>query len=437
MTIRCIGCGRAIRVPDEKAQNPRLKVKCTCGTVFALADAMTAAEDAASAERTAVPPESASPFVSHVSDPSPLSTASPLEELIDTPPAPAVPEPPAARKTRPPGGWRRCVNHHAAQSQSVCPSCQVGYCPDCEHKTQDAVICPVCDGLCVPAQKYEGEQEQKRQRQRSMMEEIEVIVRYPLQDPMALALLAVFSGLFAFCARFGFLTAIIATVISQGALFAYCFYALNRVAGGNLKDFMPPVGDFWELVPPMKLGLGALLISAGPLLLIFFLSGIGLAGSFVSDASPSIASSDVVHADSDVDAVEEPRLGPGAMLIATLLLIPAIVWKIVYTPVAFVVAALSRSLLSTLNPAVGFDTDKEDGADLLAGHVDLYRLRVHAVARELRPVLDPVPWRRPGVVRRRLRVPRDRVHARARRLQEGAGARLGLAGPVQERAAPE
>ena len=63
MTIRCTGCGRAIRVPDEKAQNPRLKVKCTCGTVFALADAMTAAEDAASAERTAVAPESESPFV--------------------------------------------------------------------------------------------------------------------------------------------------------------------------------------------------------------------------------------------------------------------------------------------------------------------------------------------------------------------------------------
>ncbi|MET0552252.1 MAG: hypothetical protein ABW221_04390 [Vicinamibacteria bacterium] len=363
MTIRCIGCGRAIRVPDEKAQNPRLKVKCTCGTVFALAEAMSAAEDAAAAERTATPPESESPFVSHVSDPSPATTesiASPLEDLIDTPPA--VPEPAPARRTRPPGGWRRCVNHHAALSQSVCPGCQIGYCPDCEQKTQGAVSCPACDGLCVPAQKYEGEQEQKRQRQRSMMEEIEVIVRYPLQDPLALALLAVFSGLFAFFARFGLVAAIIGTVVSQGALFAYCFYALSRVAAGDLKGFTPPLGDLWELVPPMKLGLGALLISAGPLLLIFFLSGIGVAGSFVSDASPEVLSSDVVHADSDeVDEVEEPRLGPGAMLIATLLLIPAILWKIVYTPVAFVVAALSRSLFSTLNPAIGFDTIKKMG----------------------------------------------------------------------------
>jgi hypothetical protein len=361
MTIRCIGCGRAIRVPDDKAQNPRLKVKCTCGTVFALAEAMSAAENAASAERAVVAPRSLGPQVeTHVSDIPAIATSSPLEDLVDTPPAAAEPVP--ARRTRPPGGWRRCVNHHAAQSQSVCTRCQIGYCPDCEQKVQSAVLCPVCEGLCVPAQQYEGEQEHKRQRQRSMMEELEVIARYPLQDPMAFALLALFSGLFAFCARFGFLTAIIATIISQGSLFAYCFYALNRVAGGNLKGFMPPVGDFWELVPPMKLGLGAMVISAGPLMAIFFLSGIGVAGSFVSDASPS--ATPVVHAasaPSAVDEVAEPRLGPAGMLVATLLLIPAILWKIAYTPVAFVVAALSRSLLSTLNPTIGFDTIKKMG----------------------------------------------------------------------------
>ena len=363
MTIRCTGCGRAIRVPDEKAQNPRLKVKCTCGTVFALADAMTAAEDAASAERAVVAPETASPFVGHVSDPSPVSTTSPLEDLVDTPPP--APEPVPARRTRPPGGWRRCVNHHAAQSQSVCKNCQIGYCPDCEQKTQDAVVCPVCDGLCVPAQRYEAEQEHKRQRQRSLMEEIEVIARYPLQDPTAFAMLAVFTGVFAFCARFGFVVAIIATVFSLGALFAYCFYALNRVAGGDLKGFMPPVGDFWELVPPLKLGLGALLISAGPLLLILFWSGISVARSFVADAPAAPPTMAVAHAaanaEDDAEEVEGPRLEGGMLLLATLLLIPAILWKIVYTPVALVVAALSRSLLSTLNPAVGFDTIKKMG----------------------------------------------------------------------------
>jgi hypothetical protein len=368
MTIRCIGCGRAIRVPDEKAQNPRLKVKCTCGTVFALAEAMAAAEDAASAERTAVPPASESPFVSHVSDPSPASTestestASPLEELIDTPPA--VPEPVPARRTRPPGGWRRCVNHHAAQSQSVCKSCQIGYCPDCEQKTQNAVICPVCDGLCVPAQKYEEEQGQKRQRDRSMMEELEVIVRYPLQDPLAFVLLALFTGLFAFFARF----AAIAVVLSQGVLMWYCFHALNRVSTGNLKDVMPQFDDVMDIVRPLRLGLAALLISAGPLLVIYLWSNIGVAKSFLADGGAQLADAPVVQAAGgppvdEGDEVEDmPALEGGSLLLATLLLIPAILWKIVYTPVALTVAGLSRSVLSTLNPMIGFDTVKKMGA---------------------------------------------------------------------------
>jgi hypothetical protein len=39
----------------------------------------------------------------------------------------------------------------------------------------------------------------------------------------------------------------------------------------------------------------------------------------------------------------------------------ALVWKVVYTPVALTVAGLSRSSLSTLNPVVGFDTIKRMG----------------------------------------------------------------------------
>ncbi len=362
MTIRCTGCGRAIRVPDDKAQNPRLKVKCTCGTVFALADAITAAEDAASAERAVVPPATASPFVGHVSDPPPVDTASPLEDLVDTPPPTPTPAP--SRRTRPPGGWRRCVNHHAAQSQSVCTRCQVGYCPDCEQKTQSAVVCPACDGLCVAASQYESEQEQKRQRQRSMMEEIEVIARYPLQDPMALAMLAVFTGVFALLAQLAAFGGGIAIVLSQGVLMWYCFTVLNRVANGNLKDVMPQFDDIDDIVRPLRLGLAALLISAGPLLAIYLWSSIGVARSFLVDGAP--ADAPVVHAAelqaADVEEeLETPSLEGGSLLVATLLLIPAILGKIVYTPVALTVAGLSRSILSTLNPMIGFDTIKKMG----------------------------------------------------------------------------
>jgi len=73
----------------------------------------------------------------------------------------------------------------------------------------------------------------------------------------------------------------------------------------------------------------------------------------------------VVHAQpADEDELEEtsgPKVSGGALLLATLLLIPAILWKIVYTPVSLTVAALSRSMLSVLNPVIALDTVKRMG----------------------------------------------------------------------------
>ena len=358
MTIRCVGCGRAIRIPEDKAANPRLKVKCTCGVVFALAEAMDAAADSAAAERAVVAPASLTPVDTALTiDP---SLTQPVEPL--TPLPPLEPAAPAPRRTRPPGGWRRCINHHTEPSLHVCPKCTVGYCAACENKIRDAIVCPVCEAFCVPAKKYEEDQELVRQRQRSMMDELQTIATYPLRDPMAYVMLAVFSGVFAFGARFGFLMWIICTIISMGALFGYCFYALNRVASGDLKSFMPPIGDFWEFFTPTKLGLAAMLISSGPLLVIAIWSGITVAKTFVAEAPPAVETS-IVHAQpEEEDEIEEgPRVGGAALLLATLLLIPAILWKIVYTPVALTVAAVTRSVLSTWNPVLGFDIIKRMG----------------------------------------------------------------------------
>jgi hypothetical protein len=363
MTIRCVGCGRAIRVPDDKAGNPRLKVKCTCGTVFALADAMEAAATAASAERAVVAPPSLMPVETSLGVDASLTQ--PVEPLT-TPPA--EPQPPAPRRTRPPGGWRRCINHHTEASTVVCPRCTVGYCAACEHRVQEALVCPVCEAFCVPASQYEHQQELGRQRSRSMMEELQTIAAYPLSDPMAYAMLAVFSGIFAFGASFGGLLWVVGTIFSMGALYGYCFYALNRVANGELKGFMPQIADIWEFVEPCKLGLAAFVASTGPLLLIVIWSGIGVAKSFMSEAPApapavqiAVVEAHALQPEAEDVETEGPKLSGGMLLLATLLLIPAIVWKIVYTPVALTVAALSRSVLSTLNPVVALDTIKRMG----------------------------------------------------------------------------
>jgi hypothetical protein len=39
----------------------------------------------------------------------------------------------------------------------------------------------------------------------------------------------------------------------------------------------------------------------------------------------------------------------------------AAIWMVAYTPVALIVAALSKSILSTLNPVIGVDTIKKMG----------------------------------------------------------------------------
>lgn len=359
MTIRCVGCGRAIRIPEDKAANPRLKVKCTCGTVFALAEAMEAAASSAAAERDVVAPASLTPVdMALTVDP---GLTQPVEPLPPEPP-PEAPAP-APRRTRPPGGWRRCINHHTESSTFVCPKCTVGYCTACENKIRDATVCPVCEAFCVPAKQYEEQQELVRQRERSMMDELQTIATYPLRDPMAYAALAVFSGLFAFGARFGGLLWVIGTIVSMGALYGYCFYALNRVATGNLNGFMPQIGDFWEFVEPCKLGLAAFLASSGPLVLIVMWSGISVAKSFLADAHVPAIELSVAHAQpSEEDEVQEgPKVTGGALLLATLLLIPAILWKVVYTPIALTVAALSRSVLSTWNPVLALDTIKRMG----------------------------------------------------------------------------
>lgn len=361
MTIRCVQCGRAIRVPDDKAANPRLKVKCTCGTIFALSEAMEAAADSAAAERAVVAPASLTPVETALTVDANLTQ--PVEPLAPPPPSEA-PGPPT-RRTRPPGGWRRCLNHHADASTVVCPKCTIGYCAACENKVHEKIVCPVCDSFCVPVKDYEQQQELVRQRQRSMMDELQTIATYPLSDPMAYVMLAVFSGVFAFAARFGGMLWILGTIFSMGALFGYCFYALNRVASGNLTGFMPPLGDIGDLIEPVKLGFAAFLASTGPLLLIVMWSGISVAKSFMAEGTAPRTEASVVHADSaqaaDEEETEGPKVSGGMLLLATLLLIPAILWKIVYTPIAMTVAALSRSVLSVFNPTIALDTIKRMG----------------------------------------------------------------------------
>ena len=275
--------------------------------------------------------------------------------------------------------------HHPVRSHSVCPACVKGYCEACARPqtVQNAVICPSCDGLCVRASQYEESQTRGQQQARSLMQELGTIVAYPLRDPLGLVMLSLFTWFFGLLAKMALFGGFAGIILSQGVLLSYCFFAVSRVSSGNLRDFTPDFRGISDLIEPLRLGLAVLLISSGPLLLVTFL---GLGVALFGAERAAVPSLPVAHAHSQPppspEAEEEPEekaeekgtdegqpaagreeredRGPASTPVTVagglVLFGIAVLWKLVYTPAALTVAALSRGFFKTLNPVVGLDT---------------------------------------------------------------------------------
>jgi hypothetical protein len=266
-------------------------------------------------------------------------------------------------------------------------------------KTQGtAMICAACDVLCLPAADQEAREAQARLRARPLMDELATVFSYPFSDKMAYVLLAVFVGVFSVAASFAAFGAGLAILLSQGLLYAYAFTAINRVSVGDLKSFMPNVGDIGDLIQPMRVGLAALLISTGPLLALSFqhppneiLAAMGAPAVFTGEPAPTpepslppelqalreeaaagnLASAEPADAEEGGDGEEpasdetaaagdSPPVGldgeyqePGIPGWAFAAFVLAVLWKILYSPVALVAAAISRGFFATLNPLAG------------------------------------------------------------------------------------
>jgi hypothetical protein len=266
-------------------------------------------------------------------------------------------------------------------------------------KTQGtAMICPACDVLCLSAAEQDAKEAQARMRARPLMDELSTVLSYPFSDMTAYVLLAVFVGVFSVAASFAAFWAGLAILLSQGLLYAYAFTAINRVSVGDLKSFMPNVGDIGDLIQPMRVGLAALLISTGPLLALSFLhppneilAAMGAPAALTGEPAPTptpslspelqalreeaaagnLASAEPADpedgAEGDEPATDETAAAgeshpvgldeefhepgtPGWVFAAFVL---AVLWKILYSPVALVAAAISRGFFATLNPLAG------------------------------------------------------------------------------------
>ncbi len=282
----------------------------------------------------------------------------------------------------------------------MCPACKKGYCSECGQRVQRAVICPACDGLCIKTQQFDQDLRRDAQRSRNMFEDLGTVLAYPLRDPLSYVLLALFTWVFAVAARFAMYGGLLGVLLSQGVLMWYAFTALTRVANGNLKDSMPEFRDIWDIVKAFLLGICASVVSSGPLFAIAFLvPGVAFLSQMNRAEVPAAAA--VVHAqppeeqlaappaqegepNTEPEAAPSPEISEvppgeagtgdaagltpggaaalaGAALGFLALAGVALLWKIIYEPIALTVAGLSHSYGQTLNPLIGIDTIRKMG----------------------------------------------------------------------------
>jgi len=238
----------------------------------------------------------------------------------------------------------------------------------------------------VSAEERQRQEEMEIQRRRPLRDEIGAVLRYPLTDPMAFVMLAVVVWLFTAAAKFAAFGGVFGLLFSQGLLYAYSFTAINRVSSGHMQGFMPDLGD---LIGPVRLGIASMIVSSGPWLLLLFLipavmflpAFLGGDGGAAAADVPEVASTpppelqelleeegmaadELEGFDDELGALEDEAgyasMGPPLWAWAALAF--ALLWKLVYSPVALIAAAISRSFFATLNPIVGIDAIRRMGS---------------------------------------------------------------------------
>jgi predicted Zn finger-like uncharacterized protein len=402
MTVLCPNCRKALRVPPDKQGLPGLKARCSgCSTVFVVAEASLAlAPTVVPASAAATPPPAPAARAASTSPtPRPAPRPSPPPSSAPAAARSAAPRPPRAAGS----AWRRCANHASSASQGICSECGKGWCAECVKTQGSAMICPSCDTLCLATAAKEAEEARARMRARPLTAELRTVFGYPLSDKVGFVLLAVIVGVASVAASIAAFGAGIGILFSQGLLYAYAFNAINKVSAGDMKTVMPNVGDITDLVEPLRGGLAAFLISTGPLMVLAFLhppgevlSSAGMSApaaltgapaptpaptidpqlqSLIAEPAPAAGGDDAAEedengaepaasADARASAAAEAAAyeAPGVPAWVFLAFALAIVWKILYSPVALVAAAISRGFFSTLNPVAGISAIRSMGA---------------------------------------------------------------------------
>ena len=367
MTVRCLKCKAKLTVPDEKASS-NLKLKCPgCGLVFPLAKApRVGTSRAVGSQATA---EAASVGVT--------AAGAGVAAAGSAAPSPAAGEPAvtAALKS---GSWKKCANHKTVKSENVCPRCVLGYCIECGQHVQSAVICRGCDQLTIRAWEMEESVDRTERRARPLKDEIETIAKYPVSDVVAFVMLSILVGGLGALGPFTFW---MAGLLRHAVLMWYGLHVIATVSNGKLQFTIPEFRGVDDIVEPLKLGIAVTLASIWPTIVVALI-GVGvLVADYEAPAStPSVVTAQLDNAGEwggeagdeealehealeDEGSEEEELTGPTPFLTVTLLFtVFCWMYAVLYTPIALLVAALSRSFIATINPVVGFATIQRLGS---------------------------------------------------------------------------
>lgn len=299
-----------------------------------------------------------------------------------------------------------CQNHPDAEPEYVCRMCGAVFCKACPKFVSGKVpVCPLCGDLC---REYRAETEKTAratfQSSAFGMGDFVRAIRYPFNHKAALLGGALIYGLLMLA---GFRGSIVAWVI----LFGCISHVISQVAWGRLnRSFMPDFSSFslWDdLVVPIFLGLGIMIVSWGPViaLVIALVFGVLSGGATSSSSGADHAATASGPTQEDLAVLTDPNadpakqaeankklqelhpgaqiareaeqskaqasdpLGPlkdflpylGAGISILLLLLLFIAWGVFYYPMALTVAGYTQSFGSVINPLVGLDTIRRMG----------------------------------------------------------------------------
>ena len=292
-----------------------------------------------------------------------------------------------------------CQNHPEADPAYVCRMCSAVFCKTCAKFVERVAICPLCGDLC---HEYRAVTEKaarvELQSSGFGIEDFVRAIRYPFNHKVALVTGALIYACLLFA---GFRGSVVAGVI----LFGCVSHVISQVAWGRLnRSFMPDFSAFSvvdDLVVPIFLGLGVMIVSWGPAIVLVFAlifgvvsSGVmpGVGGAHVAESTGPTQEDLAVLTDPNADPqkLEEANrklqgLKPGAQIASeaeesraeasdpmgpfndllpylaasvpiVLLLLLFLAWGVFYYPMALTVAGYTQSFGSVINPLVGLDT---------------------------------------------------------------------------------